>query len=156
MIEKNPINFPRKKDEGRAQSVSPEVLKKLLETPDRKTFTGLRDYILILLILDTGIRPGEALKLLPEDFNLDSNEVTVREEIAKTRKKRTLPLSALIALAVNRLIRCRPREWWENAPLFCSQDGKPMLESSLTHRFKKYSSQIGYKITPYDLRHSFV
>ena len=30
-----------------------------------------------------------------------------------------------------------------------------MLESSLTHRFKKYSSQIGYKITPYDLRHSF-
>ena len=155
VIEKNPIDFPRMKDEGRARNVPPEVLKMLLDAPNRKTYAGLRDYTMILFILDTGVRPGEALQLLPEDFNLNSHEVTIRAEIAKTRKKRTLPLSPLTASSIRLLMRARPREWWDNTPLFCSEGGKPMLESSLTHRFKKYSAKIGYKVTPYDLRHSF-
>lgn len=132
VITENPIDFSRRRDEGRARNVPQEVLKNLLNTPDRKTYAGLRDYTLILFILDTGVRPGEALLLLPEDFNLDSCEVTIRAEIAKTRKKRTLPLSPLTASAIYRLKRSRPREWWDNSPFFCSEDGKPMRESSLT------------------------
>ncbi|HFL3236709.1 TPA: hypothetical protein ACG3KH_004146, partial [Clostridioides difficile] len=48
--------------------VETEVLQALLAAPDQRTFVGLRDYTLIVLTLDTGIRPSEAMKLIPQDF----------------------------------------------------------------------------------------
>jgi len=90
VIEKNPIDFKKRKDEERARAIPLEVLKELLGAPDKKSYTGFRDYCLILY---TGIRSGEALKLKKEDFNFASFEVTIPEDVAKTRKKRTLPLS---------------------------------------------------------------
>ncbi|MCX7667760.1 MAG: site-specific integrase, partial [Atribacterota bacterium] len=47
VIAKNPVDFPERKDEGRARAVPEGVLRKLLEAPDRKTSAGLRDYVLI-------------------------------------------------------------------------------------------------------------
>ncbi|NLJ47971.1 MAG: hypothetical protein GX428_00040 [Candidatus Atribacteria bacterium] len=78
-IPKNPINFPKRKDEGKVRNVSKEVLIELLKLPNKKTFAGLRDYCLILLTLDTGIRPQEGLLLLPKDINLPGLEVTPSE-----------------------------------------------------------------------------
>jgi len=108
VIEKNPIDFKKRRDEGKARAVPLEVLQKLLEVPDKKTFAGLRDYVLMLFILDTGIRIGEALKLKREDFDFGSLEVTVPPDVAKTRKKRTLPVSPLVAREVKRLLALRP------------------------------------------------
>ncbi|MDI3543471.1 MAG: integrase/recombinase XerD [Candidatus Atribacteria bacterium] len=68
VIEKNPVDFKKRKDEGRARAIPLEVLKELLNVPDKKSYAGFRDYCLILFMLDTGIRPGEALKLKKEDF----------------------------------------------------------------------------------------
>jgi site-specific recombinase XerD len=60
----NPLSgFKRKKDGGRIVNIDSDVLKKLIALPDRDTFSGLRDYTLPLLTLDTGIRPSEALSL---------------------------------------------------------------------------------------------
>ncbi|MCX7668289.1 MAG: tyrosine-type recombinase/integrase, partial [Atribacterota bacterium] len=124
-IPQNPIAFKIRREEGKARAIPEGVLRKLLELPDKKTFCGLRDYVLLLLSLDTGIRPGEALKLLPEHFNLESREVTIPGGIAKTRTSRTLPLSPLTVQWVRKLLSIRPQEW-KNSPVFCSQDGKPM------------------------------
>lgn len=77
IIEKNPIDFKKRKDEGRARAIPIEILKELLSAPDKKSYAGFRDYCLILFMFDTGIRPGEALKLKKEDFNLASFEVTI-------------------------------------------------------------------------------
>jgi integrase len=71
--------------EGWARLIEPEGLERLLEQPDRHTFTGLRDHALLLLTLDTGIRPSEALLLKPQHLNLKSREVYVPAETAKTR-----------------------------------------------------------------------
>lgn len=154
VIEENPIRFARRKDEGRARAVPEEALQKLLEVPDKKTFAGLRDYVLFLFILDTGIRPGEALKLRREDFDLQAFEVTVPAEVAKTRKKRTLPLSPVVAREVKRLLSLRPLEWQE-APVFCSSEGEKLSVAAFARRVRRYSREIGYPVTPYDLRHSF-
>ncbi|MGB4412768.1 MAG: site-specific integrase, partial [Atribacterales bacterium] len=132
-----------------------EVVEKLLKLPEQKTFTGLRNYTLILLTLDTGIRPGEALKLLPENFNLEGREVTILPGVAKTKTQRTLPLSPLTCLWVKKLLSVRPNSWRESIPVFCSQDGKPLQVNSWSHILAKYSKKLGYKVTPYDLRHTF-
>ncbi|MBE3581737.1 MAG: tyrosine-type recombinase/integrase [Thermoanaerobacteraceae bacterium] len=49
-------------------------MQKLLKQPNRKTCVGLRDYCMILLQLDTGIRPSEMVQLLPGDVNLEARE----------------------------------------------------------------------------------
>lgn len=81
----------RRKDEGCIVSVKDNVLKRLLELPDRRTFAGLSDYALILLTLDSSIRPSEALSLIPPDINFRAREVYVRAEVAKTRTRRIVP-----------------------------------------------------------------
>lgn len=65
----NPLEgILKKKAEERIVKIDTEILKKLLELPDKNTFCGIRDYALMLLTLDTGIRPKEAFSLLIEHF----------------------------------------------------------------------------------------
>ncbi len=154
IISKNPIDFGRKKDEGRARAISEEKLRRLLDAINRKTYTGLRDYALIIFMLDTGVRPGEALKLKRSDFSFSSLEVTIPAEVAKTRRKRTVPISPVTAKEIKKLLAVRPAEW-RDAPVFCSFDGAELSESSFSARMRKYSQKTGCKVTPYDVRHSF-
>ncbi|MBC7130832.1 site-specific integrase [Candidatus Bathyarchaeota archaeon] len=154
-IAENPINFPKRKEEGRARAIPKETLERLLELPDKKTFAGLRNYTLILLSLDTGIRPGEALKLLPKDFNLGGREVAIPKEVAKTKTSRTLPLSPVVCVAIQKLLSSRHPTWGDGVPVFCSQDGEPLRVRSWSHILARYSKKLGVRITPYDLRHSF-
>jgi site-specific recombinase XerD len=155
VLPKNPIDFPKRKDEGKARNVSQDVLIELLKLLDKKTFAGLRDYCLILLTLDTGIRPQEALSLLPKDINLPGQEITIRDDIAKTKATRTVPISPLTTTHIQKLLKVRLSTWNDNIPIFCSYEGRPLLETSWAHRLKKYSHQLGHSITPYSLRHSF-
>ena len=125
VIEKNPVDFKKRKDEGRARAIPIEVLKELLNAPDKKSYAGFRDYCLILFMLDTGIRPGEALKLKKEDFNLASFEVTIPDNVAKTRRKRTLPLSPVVAKEIKKLLFLQPLEW-RDTTVFCGFEGKEL------------------------------
>lgn len=143
-----------RKTEGRIRDIPEEILQKLLQLPDRSTYTGLRDYALLLLSLDTGIRPSEALALMPEDINLSSFEVHIRPEVSKTGKPRTLPISPETAAVIRKLLAVRPEEWKE-APVFCSCDGRPLSTNGWRLRLDRYKKQLGQDISPYDLRHVF-
>ncbi|MGB9825932.1 MAG: tyrosine-type recombinase/integrase [Desulfofundulus sp.] len=152
----NPLEgFKKRKDSGRVVNLDVETLQRLLTLPDRKTFAGLRDYALLLLTLDTGIRPKEAFSLLPGDINLRSLEVCVRAEAAKTRVARTLCISPVTAEAVRQLLSARHPSWKDTVPVFCTQDGTPLNRHSWNDRLEAYSRKLGTKIRPYDLRHAF-
>ncbi|MDI3531377.1 MAG: integrase/recombinase XerD [Candidatus Atribacteria bacterium] len=153
-VPQNPITFKKRKTESKMRAVPPEILQKLLRLPDKNTFAGLRNYTLLLLTLDTGIRPKEALSLLPEHFNLEAREVTIPGGIAKTKAPRTLPLSSLTVQWLHRLLSVR-HSAWHNAPVFCTWEGKPMQRNSWTKILQDYSKKLGYRITPYDLHHAF-
>lgn len=151
----NPTDgFKKKKDPGKARDVDTEHLQKLLELPSRKTYTGVRDYALILLHIDTGIRPGEALQLLPEHINLRSMEVNIPPGAAKTRVARTVCISQSTAKAIRRLLECRPAAWKDNVPVFSSQDGTRLNVISWGRRLRLYGDKLGIHLTPYMLRHS--
>ncbi len=155
VLPENPIKFKRRKDEGRARAIPVKVLEKLLKLPDKNTFAGLRNYTLILFSLDTGARPSEALSLLPKHFDLESLEVVIPREISKTRATRIVPLSETVSFWIKKLLSVRPKEWGEEVPVFCTCDGRKMKENSWNKTLERYSKKLGYKITPYDLRHSF-
>lgn len=152
----NPLaGFRKRKDSGRVVNLDVETLQKLLALPDRETFAGLRDYAIILLTLDTGIRPKEAFSLLPGDINLRSLEVYVRADVAKTRAARTLHISPVTAEAIRKLLAARHPSWKDTVPVFCTCEGRPMDRHSWGGRMEIYSRQLGVKIRPYDLRHAF-
>lgn len=90
----NPLAIMKKrKTEDRVVSIEVDVLNALLATPNQSSFVGLRDYTLILLTLDTGIRPSEGMKLIPQDFNASLRGIYVPAKVAKGRVARTLPIS---------------------------------------------------------------
>ncbi|MEW6769946.1 MAG: tyrosine-type recombinase/integrase [Bacillota bacterium] len=154
-LEANPVDsIKKRKDEPRPRALDDETVVRLFELCDLKTYQGIRDYALILFQLDTGVRPSEALSLLPLDVNLRSLEARIPARTAKTRTERTVVFSPGTAKAIMRLINVRPRQWDERVPLFAGQDGTRMFTSSWAHRLQFYSRQLGVKITPYQLRHT--
>lgn len=155
-LNENPIaNIKKRKDEGRVVNIDAEVLRKLLDMPDQKTFTGLRDYALILLTLDSGIRPKEALSLIPVDFNPRATEIYIPAKVAKTRVSRTLPISDPTVRAIRKLISVRPPEWGDETPIFCTWEGNQLTRHTWGDRIEYYSNKLGVHIRPYDLRHCF-
>ena len=156
ILAQNPLTgIPKRLDEGRARSIAEDTLRKLLSLPNRGSFAGLRDYALMILSLDTGIRPGEALGLLPADIDLTNCTVTVRRHIAKTGRTRVLPMSRETAKALKMLLGARHPAWPKSAPVFCTQDGTPLRLHSWEDRLQEYSEALNTRITPYDLRHTF-
>ena len=155
-IVQNPlIGFKKRKAEGKTINISVDTLQKLINLPDKKTFAGFRDYALILLTLDCGIRPKEAFSLVATDINISSLEIYIRSETAKTRVSRTLPISPITAKAIKELLSAHHPGWDKSVRVFCSVDGKPMNRQAWGLRMKKYSNMLEYKITPYALRHAF-
>ncbi len=155
IIPANPIrHIKMKKTEGRIRPISPEDLKKLLEKPNKKTYVGFRDYTLILLSLDTGIRPSEALSLVESDINVRAGEVFIRPEIAKTGTSRTLPVSKEAITSMARLVSIN-KKTWDTDFVFCTCEGQQMSISAWKQRMTYYSKKIKTPISAYDLRHAF-
>ena len=154
-LPENPLKgYKQKRVESRIVNIEEEALKKLLEAPDKKTFVGLRDYALMLLALDTGIRPKETLHLEKGDICFKQNLVNVKSTTSKTRVARSLPISSITARTINKLI-INHHEAWKTNLIFTTHEGKQMNKNTWSRRLEKYSKEIGTKIKPYDLRHSF-
>lgn len=67
-----------------------DQLRKLLDSVDRSSAAGRRDYAAILLLASTGLRAGELLGLTLDD--VDWRERRVRVTATKTRTSRVVPV----------------------------------------------------------------
>ena len=136
-----------------------KTLIALLSLCDQRRVSGLRDYALILLQLDTGIRPSEALNLSTNDVHWEKPTpyIDVPAEVSKTGRWRPLPLNPTVIKALKRYLKLRPKEWaaskWGNL-LFLNNNGEPFKIRGWQQRMKMYSEKLAIKITPYQLRHS--
>jgi len=132
-----------------------QVIKTLLGMPDTSTFSGLRDYVFMLTMLDNGIRPNELLQIRLQDIDFMNNQIIVWEQYSKTRQLRTLPLSSQVVNAFKKLIHARHEQWNEDVPVLCSFSGHRLSSHNLQEGFRKYSQRLGTNVTPYHLRHVF-
>ena len=153
-IKNNPLKvmgIKSRKDEFNPRPCDTEDLKKLLKAVDVKTYSGLRDYCVILLIADTGIRPSEAFRLEITDLNFPENMITVRKEISKTKKARVLPTSTKVMIYIRALLKYN----MDSPYVFNTIHSKQMSPDRFQKRLQHYSDYSGVKITPYQLRHYF-
>ena len=154
----NPVKgTPTRQTSPRIRHLDEDTLKKLLKQPNKRTFDGSRDHAMMLVMLDCGIRPGELLRILPEDVDLKRGAIRVPERVAKSRLERTVSISSPTVNALSKVVSVRHYLWGKDVPVFCSRDGKKMSSTSWQHAFKKYvrKAKLDDTITSYDLRHTF-
>lgn len=152
----NPIvanELKKRRDDGNIKPVSVGELQRFIAGLDKGTYTGMRTYTIVLVMLDCGIRTKELLGLKESDFNASEGTLQVSKVIAKTRRERLLYLSPQTVKVITAFIRIKPKEW--NNWLFPNYEGNQLTTTYLDKDFAKASNVCGIKITPYQLRHSF-
>ena len=127
-------------------------VKKFINAIDKTTFAGFRDYVMCLLILDTGMRPSEVVQLRKED--ICGGQIRLRSEITKTRIARTVPLSDFVLKEIKKLHSYELKSW-DNPYVFCTSDGCPINTLSFRYNLHKVALKTGISLTPYDFRHIF-
>ncbi|MCY9532999.1 tyrosine-type recombinase/integrase [Paenibacillus alvei] len=130
---------------------------KLLEAPNRRTYTGLRDYAMMLVLCDTGLRIKELTNLKLSDVDLKRNQIIVNAEIAKSRTMRVAPISKLTAREIERLIAYMNLED-PNDYLWLTQFGERYFADTFSKMLKKYGKKAGIteaRCSPHTFRHFF-
>ena len=155
------VIMPLNEDEVKALLKNAEM-SRMADTKTRnpymfKRHTGVRDVALLILLLDTGIRAGEASRLNVGDINLDSAEVYIRpfgNSGVKT-KSRVIPLGkATMRVLWKYRLTLENKE--PDDPFFVAGTGRRMGRSGMLQLIKSLGDKAGVKnCHPHRLRHTF-
>lgn len=132
---------PIKNERQLVHTFTEEQVQLLLAAPDQNTFTGLRDYTIMLLFLETGIRVMEMSQLTVSDLNFEEN--TIQIQMGKGRKFRNLPIQATCVQALRRYLNERGNQPFDQ--LWISVFDKPFARNSIIHIVKDYMNKAEIK-----------
>lgn len=93
---------PFKVQPSLAHSFTDDQLHHLLIQPNRSTFTGLRNFVMMLTLLDTGIRLKELADIQIQDVLFAEGVLRVQQ--GKGRKFRIVPIQHVLADTLNRYL----------------------------------------------------
>jgi site-specific recombinase XerD len=114
-------------------------LESLLSQVDRSSHDGRRDYLLLALLYDTGVRIQELLDMTPAAFQLLSP--TFVRVLGKGRKERLCPLLPQTARLVSRFLEAEGRPAENGQPLFRNRRGEKLTRQGARYLLKKYLSK---------------
>lgn len=147
------LKFNRKAKEY----LSDEDFKKLVGILDRSYFSEHRDYAMIMLMMDSGMRLGECSCILVEDMFLARREILLRAEITKGRKDRMVYFSSRTETILRRWLQYKDR-YVNSEYLFpVKSTGNHICVSNFETNFKSYLRRSGLdeRISPHCLRNNF-
>jgi site-specific recombinase XerD len=133
-------------------------IEALLAAPDRMTWAGRRDHVVLLVALQTGLRASELVSLRCGDVVLGTG-AHVRC-LGKGRKERSTPLRRETGIMIEGWLK--ERRGNPDQPLFPSLRGNPLSRDALEHLVRKHCetatklcpSLAGKRVSPHTLRHS--
>jgi integrase/recombinase XerD len=133
-----------------------DEVEKILDQPDEKKPTGIRDKAILELFYATGMRVTELATLRVDGVNLDSGFLRC---VGKGSKERVIPLGQTANKALSRYIKAvRSQSQYARSPfLFVSHKGKNISRQTLWKMIGRYTRAAGIKkkISPHTFRHSF-
>lgn len=159
LLRKNPMKKIRQLKNSRKakEYLDDEEFRRLVEHLDKSYFSEHRDFAMIMLMIDTGMRLGECSELLIQDINLARKQIFLRAEITKGRKDRTVFFSSKTETVMRRWIQYKDR-YTESDYLFpVKSSGGAISVANFETNFKKYLRRAGLKesISPHCLRNNF-
>lgn len=159
IISYNPMqNISQVRDDAHeeVQGVPDEQIDSILSSYDDRQFAQWRDKTLILLLLDTGLRIGEALSLTPEQINFKELTITVSSLIAKNRKSRDIPISREVAKRLRQLLDETQQYFGEECKLFMNAYGEEFTDDAFRRRLNRLKRKLNItKLSPHMFRHTF-
>lgn len=159
IIRKNPMKKIRQLRTNRQPKVylTDDELRRLLTRFDRSYFSEHRDYMMILLMLNSGMRLGECSTLLVSDLELHRKRVNLRAEETKGRRERTVFFSPKTEKALRSWLQYKDR-YVESDYLFpVKEHGGPIGVGNFESNFRKYIQRTGLNedYSPHCLRNNF-
>lgn len=139
-------------EKGPRPRLTLDQVEKLLEAA-RETTQPERNRVIVLLMVDSGLRMNEVVGLLAQDVRLDDKTVYVRS--AKTHEVREAPLSAATVLAIQDYLEKRPPFDSSDAPFFLGRDGQPLSKNAVHEMLKRLQERSGIRLHAHLLRHTF-
>ena len=129
------LAIPRKRfDRKLVTFLTEPELDALLHAPNRATWTGRRDYTLLSLAAQTGLRASELISLRLCDIHLGTGAHV--SCMGKGRKLRITPVtSGMVALL---RVWLTERAGQPAEPLFTTQPGASLSRDAVEHRLAKY------------------
>lgn len=145
------------KDERQARDYLDDgEISKLLRIFDKSYFSEHRDFMVIILLLDTGMRIGECLMIEMQDIDINQRTIMLPSDHTKGRRTRTVFFSNTTSRLLQQWMRFKDR--YTGSPyLFPVKGGTIMRVQAFESNFRKYivRSGIGKEISPHTLRNNF-
>lgn len=136
-------------------SLTAREIRQLITAIDLNGRNGLRDLAILQILLQCGLRVGEASRLRVEDVNIQPTAGHLRVRDEKTRAERCIPLNASARSAVQAYLQSRGGVAGAE-PLFLSERRRPISAKRLQHLAKKLLCLAGRPdLSAHDLRHHF-
>ncbi len=124
----------------------------------QKRATGSRNVALVLLLLDTGLRIGEVARLRIGDVSLQKSGAVIVAPFGSGRKSkpRVVYLGVVARRALWRYLAERDDSLDNDAPLFTTDEGKPLSRDRLVQLVRRIGARAGVRwCHPHVLRHTF-
>lgn len=134
--------------------IEDKEFKRLLNTLDLSKYPEFRDFAVINLLLDTGMRIGETLALTEDDFDLKHNTIDLRADITKGKSHRQVYYSNNMAQILKRWLNFRDK-YINSEYFFCTLRGTQLDIRNFEKNLTKYGKRIELDITPHQLRNNF-
>lgn len=138
--------------------LSGDEVEAILNTIDRSSWLGRRDYALICLAVHTGLRVSELINLRCDDVTLGKG-AHIRCN-GKGRKERAMPLGKTVARIIEKWLS--EKNAAPSAPLFPNRKGGKLNRDTVAYMLSKYASLAGAtcpsllkkSVSPHMLRHT--
>ena len=131
-------------DHSQKEAPSDEVIEALLKTC-KYNLIGMRNRAILMILLDSGMRVGELVKLTRADIKPEGI-------LLKDTKGRRDRYAFITDTTKRRLTRYLEKRTDNDPALFLTQYGKPINRDSIQQMMKLKSKQIGHTIAPHALR----
>ena len=142
-----------KRKEPEINTFTMQQIQALLKQPDLRKFTGLRDYMLMLTLLDCGVRVSEALGIKVDDILFAEDRIFIRN--TKTNLSRYVPMSEQLKHVLKEYLRIHDNM---SEYAFVNLRGKPIDKNSfrlILHDYGKKAGIKGVRCSPHTFRHTF-
>lgn len=161
LLKKNPALQLDNPKVGRyvIKTFTEEQVKLMLAACDTSTTTGFRDYTIMLLLLDTGIRVSELCGLTLDRVYLSVLNEAFIKVMGKGRKEREVGISSDVAQRLWKYIHVHRHPKNEASQvLFINLFGEPLTVCGVEQMLQEVAKRThitGVRVSPHTFRHTF-
>ena len=128
-------------------------IQRLLASFDTTSYTGLRDYTICALMVDTGLRLNEVVTLQAKHVHLDDGYLIVT---GKGDKQRVVPFGSFTGATLRAYVEDKKSWCPPLSAFFVTIDAAPITENTLKDVFRRLKDRVGIpRLHPHLLRHTF-